>query len=195
MSAIKGDVVSKLSLREQFHGLAGPMENVYIVSTYLPLNGARDESAKAVIEIYTDVTQPVRAMKSTQDELFFYAFGVLFVVYLGLLLFVRRADSAIKLHSRESEEHVRQIKEINASIDQSLRDATRDLVIARDEAVHANEIKSSFLANLSHELRTPLNAIIGYSEFILEEHATMQGNEMVSDVRKISRRVTAFYCW
>lgn len=40
---------------------------------------------------------------------------------------------------------------------------------SRQEAVKANEAKSSFLANMSHEIRTPMNAIIGISELILRK--------------------------
>jgi signal transduction histidine kinase len=40
---------------------------------------------------------------------------------------------------------------------------------ARDEALRANQTKSTFLANMSHELRTPLNAIMGYAELLGEE--------------------------
>lgn len=187
MLAIKGGVVSKMALRDTFEGLSGRRESVYIVSTYLPLRDSSDDFTNAIIEIYTDVTSHVEAMKSSQYELFAYVFSVLFAVYLILLLFIRRADLLIKLRSREREEHMLQIKEINASIDQSLRDATRDLVVARDDALRANEIKSSFLANMSHELRTPLNAIIGYSEFILESREPTQDNQMLSDVGKISQ--------
>lgn len=59
------------------------------------------------------------------------------------------------------------------------------VIRARDEAVSANEIKSSFLANMSHELRTPLNAIIGYSE-LLQDEAVDDGMEnYVQDLQKI----------
>jgi signal transduction histidine kinase len=45
---------------------------------------------------------------------------------------------------------------------------TRELAVARDQALEATRAKSTFLANMSHELRTPLNAILGYTELILD---------------------------
>ena len=36
-SAIKGAVISELTFREKFDGLSGPMENVWVMSSYLPL--------------------------------------------------------------------------------------------------------------------------------------------------------------
>jgi signal transduction histidine kinase len=185
--AIKGGVISSLALRESFDGLSGPMHNVYVVSSYLPLREPNDDAVKAVIETYTDVTQHIQAIQSTQNSLFIYAFGVLFVVYAVLLGFVRRADIAIRHQTQEREANLRRIEELNASIDLSLREATRDLVVARDEAVRANQIKSSFLANMSHELRTPLNAIIGYSDLILENHGSLPEEEVRSDVAKIKK--------
>jgi PAS domain S-box-containing protein len=45
--------------------------------------------------------------------------------------------------------------------------AEDELRQARDEAMQASEMKSTFLATMSHELRTPLTAIMGYSEMQL----------------------------
>jgi signal transduction histidine kinase/CheY-like chemotaxis protein len=46
-------------------------------------------------------------------------------------------------------------------------DASRkNLMVARDEAIKANEAKGIFLANMSHEIRTPLNGIIGITKLL-----------------------------
>ena len=58
---------------------------------------------------------------------------------------------------------------------------------AKEEAEHANEAKSVFLAKMSHQLRTPLNAVIGYSEILLED-ANASGNDaQMSDLKRINR--------
>jgi signal transduction histidine kinase len=61
----------------------------------------------------------------------------------------------------------------------------RELIGAREEALRANQHKSSFLANMSHELRTPLNAVIGYSEMLQEEAQEVGNAEFVGDLSKI----------
>ena len=51
--------------------------------------------------------------------------------------------------------------------DISLRKRTEHaLVLAKQQAEMANEMKSKFLANMSHELRTPLNSILGFTEMM-----------------------------
>jgi signal transduction histidine kinase len=54
-------------------------------------------------------------------------------------------------------------------LERQVRERTRDLTHARDEAEGASRAKTAFLATVSHELRTPLNAIIGFSSVLLQD--------------------------
>ncbi len=64
---------------------------------------------------------------------------------------------------------IRQRKEIQA-----------DLEKARQEAVEANEFKSSFMARMSHEIRTPLNAITGMA-YLLKKTSLTLTQKMYAD--------------
>jgi signal transduction histidine kinase/CheY-like chemotaxis protein len=50
----------------------------------------------------------------------------------------------------------------------SLQRAITALEVARDEAQHNADTKTSFLANMSHEIRTPMNGVIGMVSLIKE---------------------------
>jgi len=65
-----------------------------------------------------------------------------------------------------------------------LRQRTRELQVARDEAVKSSEAKTRFLANMSHELRTPLNAVIGFAEIIQNEAIGPIGEPRYRDYAK-----------
>jgi len=74
----------------------------------------------------------------------------------GRRLVVRK--NAQVLHGKEGQ--------ITGAIE-SFQDVT-DLVQAREEALSANQAKSSFLAQMSHEIRTPLNGVIGMLSLVAD---------------------------
>ena len=49
-----------------------------------------------------------------------------------------------------------------------IKNAEKELSLARDRAEESDRLKSAFLANMSHEIRTPMNGILGFSELLKE---------------------------
>ncbi len=52
-------------------------------------------------------------------------------------------------------------------LEESIKERTRELEIAKEKAEESTKSKSEFLANMSHEIRTPMNGILGMSHLAL----------------------------
>lgn len=55
----------------------------------------------------------------------------------------------------------RETENINQLLESKIAKRTKELELARNQAVESSKIKSQFISNISHEMRTPLNGIFG----------------------------------
>ena len=81
---------------------------------------------------------------------------ILFIVILiVLLLFLLTLYKNIKLREQANLE---------------LKKANEELLLAKEKAEEASQLKSQFVSTITHELRTPLYGVIGITNIILDEH-------------------------
>ncbi len=96
---------------------------------------------------------------------------------LGIMLLLFALVRAKDLQARE-------LRERNIVIERKVEEQTKELAIARDQAMQASRMKSKFLASMSHEIRTPMNAIIGMSELLNETTLTEEQQKYINVFRK-----------
>lgn len=61
-----------------------------------------------------------------------------------------------------------EIKEINATLQQRIDNATQELRSSNAQLRHLDEVKDEFMSMASHQLRTPLTSVKGYLSMVIE---------------------------
>ena len=83
-----------------------------------------------------------------------------------------------------AESGLRQLMEVNESLDERIRQRTAELEKAMLRANAANDAKDAFLAHIGHELRTPINGLAGMLELLETEVDDQPAAEMVHAARQ-----------
>ena len=95
-----------------------------------------------------------------------------------------RSFEAMRLALRERDLKLRGFTD---TLQEQVKERTRDLETALTAAEQASRAKSLFLANMSHELRTPLNGVIGMVDLLLTTDPNSQ-QKRYCEVAKSSAR-------
>lgn len=85
--------------------------------------------------------------------------GVLFAVSNELIIAIQNALS------------LNEVKELNATLQQRIDVATKELRSSNAQLKHLDEVKDEFMSMASHQLRTPLTSIKGYLSMVIEGDA------------------------
>lgn len=107
----------------------------------------------------------VQAEKLQANRLFVILLAIIFFILLLLLLSLIRNNK------------------FKAKINEELKRTNNELLIAKEKAEEASQLKTQFISTISHELRTPLYGVVGITDIILDEHKELKNSPHLKSLK------------
>jgi signal transduction histidine kinase/ActR/RegA family two-component response regulator len=85
----------------------------------------------------------------------------------------------------------KELLEHQEKLEERIKQRTRELEAAMQNAMAASEAKSEFLANMSHELRTPMNGLLGMIDIVLTTPMTAEQRDHLVTARSCAYALLA----
>ena len=91
----------------------------------------------------------------------------------------KAAEALLEEKSLELYERNEELRALARSLEEQVRERTRELARARDEALDASAAKSRFVTHMSHEIRTPLSAVLSAIDLLQQADLAADAAEYV----------------
>jgi diguanylate cyclase (GGDEF)-like protein len=110
--AISGEVVSKLSFRDKIYAQNELIQNINVISSYVPIRTALNNDIEGVFEVYKDVTPIIAEIDVIQTKIIAGVVGTLFTLFIVLYILVRHADKIIMQQSHAQQKITEQVRHV-----------------------------------------------------------------------------------
>ena len=127
LAAKSGQVVTQLDHRDSFQAVSRNLNNIHLISSYIPIYSQDSTEIESVFEIYDDVTPLIEQLETNRKNIVFGTSLCFFLLYLILFSIVKRAKNVIDaqhLALLESQEKYKQQAQSEAKLAKQAKDTT-----------------------------------------------------------------------